>query len=102
MGSGSVTIAHDDGTPSPHTLWEQWRIARVFRAYKKLLATEKSIIDRRRNGSFGILAHGDPLALEYQQRVAWRKEVIEAHFEGRKPNPYAKPWYHANSEHDAQ
>ena len=95
---GKVTISHDDGTPSPHVLWEQWRIARVFRAYKRLLQMESHIISKRTQGAFGILAHNDPLAIEYQQRVAWRKEVIEAHLEGRNPNPFAKTWYHPNDE----
>jgi len=93
---GTVTIAKDDGTSSPHVLWEQWRLARVFKAYKRLLQMESRIVNKRRQGRFGILTHNDPLATEYQQRVAWRKEVIEAHIEGRTPNQYAKPWYRPN------
>lgn len=82
---GTVTIAHDDGSASPHILWEQWRLARVFKRYKRLVQMDSHIVNQRHQGSYGILAHSDPLAIKYQQRVAWRKEVIEAHFEGRTP-----------------
>ena len=93
---GTVTIAYDDGSASPHILWEQWRLARVFKRYKRLLQRGSHIVNQRRQGSFGILVQSDPLAIKYQQRVAWRKEVIEAHFEGRTPNQYVKTWCRPN------
>jgi hypothetical protein len=98
--TGKVAIAKDDGTASPHILWEQWRIARVFRAYQLVISLEKRIVERRPGGSCGILVGTDPLAVEYQQRVVWRKEVIESHLLGKSPNPYAKVWYRPNKSMD--
>ena len=104
-GDVSVDITHWMPLPNPPneelTLRNgakrgQRRLARVFKTYKRLLRMESHIVNQRRQGSFGVLAHSDPLAIKYQQRVAWRKEVIEAHFEGRTPNQYAKTWYRHN------
>ena len=99
---GRVTIAKDDGTASPHTLWESWRIARVFRAYQRVILLEKLIVEQRPEGSLGILVRTDQLAVKYQQRVAWRKEVIESHLLGKLPNPNMKAWRQpdAPTEHD--
>ena len=92
----------DDGSASPHTMWEQWRIARMFRAYKRIAELEQRIVARRQRGREGILVDDDDMAQQYQQRVVWRKEVLEAAFEGRKPNPYLKSWYMPNDKAQLQ
>jgi hypothetical protein len=69
------------------------RIRRAFQLYKRLKQHESTIAHLRPDGRFGIAIDDDPLAREYQQRVAWRIEVVEAFFLGRSPNPYVKRWY---------
>ncbi len=68
-------------------------IKRAFLLYERVLKLQDRIIAERRDRFFGILANSDRLAVEYQQRVSWRLEVLRAFFLGREPNPYHKPWY---------
>lgn len=71
------------------------KVQRVFRLYCLIESRERELINARRSGSFNIMMGNDPLAIEWQQRIAWRKEVLAAWLSNRSPNPYRKRWYMA-------
>ena len=70
----------------------QQKVARVVRLYQRVLGREL-LICTKRGSNRGIAIHNDFWAIQYQQHVQWRKEVLSAWLEGRKPKHEVKRWF---------
>jgi len=69
------------------------RVMRAFLRYRQVCELDRRCVAYRRDGRWGIAVDGDEWARQYQQRVAWRKERLEAFFLGVKADPRQRAWH---------